>query len=158
MSMHEADFKLILSQFLLRDETSENPKIHPQKIEKRKAPIQNNLENYITELINNEVEIDLSDYKAALKQLKKMKAAEYDELVMEIVEDYELLNEKKNKVFPSGSTPYPEQIMNQTVKEITAEIQVTSSDDLEKREGKEQKAKSMLADFSWLQGKRKNEK
>lgn len=87
-----------------------------------------------------------------------MKAAEYDELVMEIVEDYELLNEKKYKVFPSGSTPYPEQIMNQTVKEITAEIQTTSSDDLEKREGKEQKAKSMLADFSWLQGKRKNAK
>lgn len=87
-----------------------------------------------------------------------MKAAEYDELVMEFVEDYELLNEKKNKVFPSGSTPYPEQIMNRTVKEITVEIQTTSSDDLEKREGKEQKSKSLLANFSWLQGKRKNEK
>ena len=48
--------------------------------------------------------------------------------------------------------------MNRTVKEITAEIQVTSSDDLNKRERKEQKAKSLLADFSWLQGKRKNEK
>ena len=105
MSMNEADFKLILSQFLLKDETSENPKIHPQKIEKRKSPIQNSLENYITELINNEVEIDLSDYKAALKQLKKMKAAEYDELVMEIVEDYELLTEKKEKSIPFRQYP-----------------------------------------------------
>lgn len=155
MSMNEADFKLILSQFLLRDETSENPKIHPQKIEKRKAPIQNNLENYITELINNEVEIDLSDYKAALKQLKKMKAAEYDELVMEIVEDYELLNKKKNKVFPSGSTPYPEQIMSRTIEELSDSEQVILSDNPGKFEDKNEKSKLFLFSNNRKRGKRK---
>lgn len=154
MSMNEADFKLILSQFLLRDETSENPKIHPQKIEKRKAPIQNNLENYITELINNEVEIDLSDYKAALKQLKKMKAAEYDELVMEIVEDYELLSEKKNKVFPSGSTPYPEQIMNQTIEELSKNKQVIPSDSSKGLEDKNEKSKLFLFSNNRKRGKK----
>lgn len=154
MSMNEADFKLILSQFLLRDETSENPKIHPQKIEKRKAPIQNNLENYITELINNEVEIDLSDYKAALKQLKKMKAAEYDELVMEIVEDYELMNEKKNKVFPSGSTPYPEQIMNQTIEELSKNKQVIPSDSTKGLEDKNEKSKLFLFSNNRKRGKK----
>ena len=154
MSMNEADFKLILSQFLLRDETSENPKIHPQKIEKRKAPIQNNLENYITELINNEVEIDLSDYKATLKQLKKMKAAEYDELVMEIVEDYELMNEKKNKVFPSGSTPYPEQIMNQTIEELSKNKQVIPSDSSKGLEDKNEKSKLFLFSNNRKKGKR----
>ncbi|KSU21011.1 hypothetical protein [Lactococcus lactis] len=154
MSMNEADFKLILSQFLLRDETSENPKIHPQKIEKRKAPIQNNLENYITELINNEVEIDLSDYKAALKQLKKMKAAEYDELVMEIVEDYELMNEKKNKVFPSGSTPYPEQIMNQTIEELSKNKQVIPSDSSKGLEDKNEKSKLFLFSNNRKKGKK----
>lgn len=155
MSMNEADFKLILSQFLLRDETSENPKIHPQKIEKRKAPIQNNLENYITELINNEVEIDLSDYNAALKQLKKMKAAEYDELVMEIVEDYELMNEKKNKVFPSGSTPYPEQIMNQTIEELSKNKQVIPSDSSKGLEDKNEKSKLFLFSNNRKRGKKK---
>lgn len=154
MSMNEADFKLILSQFLLRDETSENPKLHPQKIEKRKAPIQNNLENYITELINNEVEIDLSDYKAALKQLKKMKAAEYDELVMEIVEDYELMNEKKNKVFPSGSTPYPEQIMNQTIEELSKKKQVIPSDSSKGLEDKNEKSKLFLFSNNRKRGKK----
>lgn len=154
MSMNEADFKLILSQFLLRDETSENPKIHPQKIEKRKAPIQNNLENYITELINNEVEIDLSDYNAALKQLKKMKAAEYDELVMEIVEDYELMNEKKNKVFPSGSTPYPEQIMNQTIEELSKNKQVIPSDSSKGLEDKNEKSKLFLFSNNRKRGKK----
>lgn len=154
MSMNEADFKLILSQFLLRDETSENPKLHPQKIEKRKAPIQNNLENYITELINNEVEIDLSDYKTALKQLKKMKAAEYDELVMEIVEDYELLNEKKNKVFPSGSTPYPEQIMNQTIEELSKNKQVSPSDSSKGLEDKNEKSKLFLFRNNRKRGKK----
>jgi len=155
MSMNEADFKLILSQFLLRDETSENPKIHPQKMEKRKAPIQNNLENYINELIKNEVEIDLSDYKAALKQLKKMKAAEYDELVMEIVEDYELLNEKKNKVFPSGSTPYPEQIMSRTIEELSDSEQVIPSDNPGKLEDKNEKSKLFLFSNNRKRGKRK---
>lgn len=154
MSMNEADFKLILSQFLLKDETSENPKIHPQKIEKRKAPIQNSLENYITELINNEVEIDLSDYKAALKQLKKMKAAEYDELVMEIVEDYELLSEKKNKVFPSSSTPYPEQIMNQTIEELSKNKQVISSDSSKGLEDKNEKSKLFLFSNNRKRGKK----
>lgn len=158
MSMNEEDFKLVLSQFLLRDETSESPKIHPRKIEKSKTAIQNKLAIYIEELENNEINIDLSDYKAALKQLKKMKAAEYEEVVMEIVEDYEILEEKKKKIFPSASSPYPESVMNRTEEEFSGEGLKTSSDSLDQRVVKDEKTRGLLSDFSWLQGRRKNEK
>ena len=153
MSMNEADFKLVLSQFLLRDETSDSPKIHPRKIEKNKTAIQNKLAIYIEELENNEININLSDYKMALKQMKKMKASEYEEVVIEIVEDYELLKAKKKKVFPSASSPYPDLVMSRTVEEVDEMIQNISSDDHQKSEVNEEKSRSILSDFSWLQGK-----
>lgn len=144
MSMNEADLKLVLSQFLLRDETSESPKIHPRKIEKSKTAIQNKLAIYIEELENNEININLSDYKMALKQMKKMKASEYEEVVIEIVEDYELLKAKKKKVFPSASSPYPEQIMNQTIEELSKNKQVIPSDSSKGLEDKNEKSKLFL--------------
>lgn len=154
MSMNEADFKLVLSQFLLRDETSESPKIHPRKIEKSKTAIQNKLAIYIEELENNEININLSDYKMALKQMKKMKASEYEEVVIEIVEDYELLKAKKKKVFPSASSPYPEQIMNQTIEELSKNKQVIPSDSSKGLEDKNEKSKLFLFSNNRKRGKK----
>ena len=154
MSMNEADFKLVLSQFLLRDETSESPKIHPRKIEKSKTAIQNKLAIYIEELENNEININLSDYKMALKQMNKMKASEYEEVVIEIVEDYELLKAKKKKVFPSASSPYPEQIMNQTIEELSKNKQVIPPDSSKGLEDKNEKSKLFLFSNNRKRGKK----
>lgn len=46
-------------------------------------------------------------------------------------------------------------VMSRTVEEVDEMIQNTSSDDHQKSEVNEEKSRSILSDFSWLQGKRK---
>lgn len=156
--MSEADFQLVLSQFLLRDETSETPKIHPRKIEKSKTAIQNKLNLYIEELEKNEIEINLTDYKAALKQLKKMKASEYDEVVMEIVENYELLAQKKYRIFPSESTPYPDSVLNRQIEDLTKNEEMFTQENPETSSSEPSNGKNFLSDFRKRSAKIKNEK
>jgi len=161
MSMSNEDFQFIIAQFLLKDEASETPKLHLKKIEERKRAIQNKLENYINELENNEIEIELQDYKFALKQLKNMKASEYEEVVMEIVENYQLLNKKRTKIFPSENTPYPEQVIARKVmpfSEKTLNLSSVITDEFKQPEVENGKSKRLLSEFPWRQGNRKNKK
>ncbi|MCW2281218.1 LtrD protein [Lactococcus lactis] len=158
MSMNEVDFQEVLSQFLLKDETSERPQMHPQKIKESKTAIQNKLNLYIEALEKNEIEIDLTDYKMALKQLKKMKAVEYEEIVMKMVENYETLKQKKQKVFPSASAPYPELVMKRQVADLSKGKVIFSSEFTETVGSDGSKEKHFFSDFRRRMLKKKSEK
>ncbi len=93
MTITEDDFQFTLAQFLLRDELSENPTIHPRRIEMRKGTILTKIEKLVREYENKNIEVDVEPYKETMKKLRKMSIPEYDELISIIEENYTIPSE-----------------------------------------------------------------
>lgn len=88
MTITEDDFQFTLAQFLLRDELSENPSIHPRRIEMRKGTILTKIEKLVREYEEKNIEVDVEPYKETMRKLRKMSIPEYDELISIIEENY----------------------------------------------------------------------
>lgn len=70
------EIKDILIQFFLDDPTSETPKIHPKKKEKRKGALLKELDELIHSYEQLEIGIDLDPYKKAAIELRKLKGTD----------------------------------------------------------------------------------
>ncbi|MGX7203092.1 LtrD [Enterococcus plantarum] len=81
--------KLIIVQFFLDDPTSETPRIHSKKREKRKGTVLKELDTLIHDLEEIETDIDLEPYKEAAKILRKIRGKdEYMSFVDELLQPY----------------------------------------------------------------------
>lgn len=82
--------KFILIQLFLDDPTSERPRIHSKKKEKRKGTVIKELETLVHDFEEAELDIDLNPYKEALKFLRKMKGTDvYSIFVDELLAPYQ---------------------------------------------------------------------
>lgn len=81
--------KFIIVQFFLDDPTSEVPRIHSKKREKRKGTVLKELDTLIHDLEEIETDIDLEPYKEAAKTLRKLRGKEeYTNFVDELLQPY----------------------------------------------------------------------
>lgn len=90
MKNTDQEFKDIITEILLIDPASADPKIHPARKEMKKGALQKQLDDMILKFEEAELDIDLAPYKEALVLLRKMRPAtgEYDALLKEIVMSY----------------------------------------------------------------------
>lgn len=81
--------KFILVQFFLEDPTSEHPRIHAKKKEKRQGAVSKELDTLIREYESLEADIDIEPYKEAANALRKIKGREaYAAFVDELTRPY----------------------------------------------------------------------
>lgn len=87
LQIEESNF--ILVQFFFTDPTSEQPRIHPKKIEKRQGALNKELSILIQEYEELDAGIDLVPYREAVQRLRKIKGKEaYQEFVDELIRPY----------------------------------------------------------------------
>ncbi len=85
--IEESNF--ILVQFFFTDPTSEQPRIHPKKSEKRQNALLKELSILTQEYEELDVGIDLVPYREAAQRLRKIKGKEaYQEFVDELIRPY----------------------------------------------------------------------
>lgn len=81
--------KFIIVQFFLDDPTSEAPRIHSKKREKRQGTVLKELDTLIHDLEEIETDIGLEPYKEAAKILRKLRGKEkYMNFVDELLQPY----------------------------------------------------------------------
>lgn len=90
MKKTDQEFKDIIAEILLIDPASDDPKIHPARIEMKKGALQKQLDDMILKIEEAELDVDIAPYKEAVNLLRKMRPAtgEYDALLKEIVMAY----------------------------------------------------------------------
>lgn len=125
MTITEDDFQFTLAQFLLRDELSENPTIHPRRIEMRKGTILTKIEKLVREYEDKNIEVDVEPYKETMRKLRKMSIPEYDELISIIEENYKITSKNIISDFFEQDTDFSD---NQSIEsEVQAEKLSTTS-------------------------------
>lgn len=83
------EVKFIIVQFFLDDPTSERPRIHSKKKEKRRGTVLKELTTMINDFEDSDTDIDLEPYKEAAKFLRKLKGTdEYTIFVDDLLAPY----------------------------------------------------------------------
>ncbi|MCA5014567.1 MULTISPECIES: LtrD [unclassified Enterococcus] len=90
MEVTNDEVNYILVQLFLDDPTSETPRIHVKKREKRQGALIKELDTLINDYEELETDIDISPYKEAVKILRKIKGKDaFNQFVDDLLRPYE---------------------------------------------------------------------
>ncbi|KAJ85627.1 hypothetical protein [Enterococcus faecalis] len=99
MTVTNEDMQFVIAQILLIDPSSERPKIHPKRIAIKKGQLTKRLDILVQDYENANVSFDLTPYKETIKALRRMRAKEqYQQLIDEIVLCYTPSKKEQNRV------------------------------------------------------------
>lgn len=90
MTDTQAHIHFIIAQLFFEDETSERPRIHPKKRDKRQGALTKELDIIIHDYEELDADIDLDPYREAVKLLRKIKGRDaYNTFIDSLLRPYE---------------------------------------------------------------------